>query len=526
MIPEAPPSSEDRYRAALAHARADDLVPAMALEELGALIDLSGDLRRPEGVQAALQWANRLQGLSLDVTQLALVHYFEANAWETSRILSGRVEDIWTWPHSELEKQIVHLRWALKYGASAELPRYRLCQIHTNLGNLMSHCGRIADALAYWDRAIAIDAAAGMPRGNRALGLERYVRLVHDRGHKAVLLREAYAEINRSLELPLERNAKRALEDAKSRMESHVPEGFFQETPFMWRDKKRRSKQEVAYRRWCLTERLFLNDLNDLGSQPVAAADVLMLPDIVSPLDAGPSLHGLFNQLKQEFVSARYLFYDGMDSNRTHFSDREVRLVNTLDYPSYSLGTEQEKIAFRVAYSLLDKVAFFLNEYLQIGIPQKDVSFRRIWIDGKGSSRRLRSGVQHHRNAPLQGLFWLSKDLYEQERAFTEAIEPDAQQVAAIRHHLEHKYLKIHSMATPRPNNRDAASGMTDTLAYSIGRPDFEAKALRVLRMARNAILYLSLCVHAEEAQRAKNRKASDVIVPIELDDWNDDWKF
>src|SRR5690606_15043991 len=85
---------------------------------------------------------------------------------------------------------------------------------------------------------------------------------------------------------------------------------------------------ELAYRKWCLAERLFLNDLNDLGMDPIAAADVLTLPSLTTALNsAQPSAFGFFNQMKQEFVTARYFFFRGTMADRPHFSDRDVTLV-------------------------------------------------------------------------------------------------------------------------------------------------------------------------------------------------------
>jgi hypothetical protein len=72
------------------------------------------------------------------------------------------------------------------------------------------------------------------------------------------------------------------------------------------------TEQEKQYRRWCLANRLFLNPLNDLGPHTVAARDTMTLPDFTTKLQEPPSLVGFFNQMKQEFVSARWMFYDGM----------------------------------------------------------------------------------------------------------------------------------------------------------------------------------------------------------------------
>ena len=49
------------------------------------------------------------------------------------------------------------------------------------------------------------------------------------------------------------------------------------------------SEQEIQYRQWCLTNKLFLNPFNDLGIIPIAAQDVFSVPSIVTGIDEGPS---------------------------------------------------------------------------------------------------------------------------------------------------------------------------------------------------------------------------------------------
>lgn len=203
--------------------------------------------------------------------------------------------------------------------------------------------------------------------------------------------------------------------------------------------------EERTYREWCLDEHLFLNDLNEIGPVPVAAADVLVLSDMTTALGVGLAPFDLFNQMKQEYVSARFLLYAGLQPTEAHFSDRDVTLVNTLDYPAYGLAAEQVKMAFRMAYSLLDKVAYFLNEYLGLRIPETQVSFKKVWYEGK-KPHGLRLDIQHLENMSLLGLFWLSKDLFERDLGFRDAIEPDARELETIRQNLEHKYLKLHML--------------------------------------------------------------------------------
>jgi hypothetical protein len=282
-----------------------------------------------------------------------------------------------------------------------------------------------------------------------------------------------------------------------------------------------KSKSEKQYRAWCLETRLFLNPLNDLGANTIAARDILTLPDLVTPIDTPPSLIGFFNQMKQEFASARWLYYESIRSKGVHFSDREVLLYNTLDYPAYGLAVEKTKMAMRMAYSLLDKIAFFLNDYLALGVKPKRVSFRSIWHTGDNPPT-VREEFDKSQNLPLRGLYWLSKDILDE--VFQDSTEPDARELYEIRNHLEHKYLKTHDMLI-RPSGQPSSGWMIDTLAYSISRTELDAKGLRVLKLARAALMYLSLGVASEEARRAEKR-GDGLVAPMPLTTWEDTWKI
>jgi len=272
-----------------------------------------------------------------------------------------------------------------------------------------------------------------------------------------------------------------------------------------------------------------LNPLNDLGPLPISARDVLTTPDIVVAIGEGPYYPGYFNQIKQEFVSARYLYYEGISAGEPHFSDRDVLLYNTLDYPSYSVAVERVKAAFRVFYSLFDKIAYFLNHYLRLCIPERSVSFKTFWYQALDKNKGLRADFQQRQNWSLRGLFWLSKDLFEDKDKpdFRESLEPDAQELYDIRNHLEHKYLKLHDDLWPGPPSAGdwISTALADTLAFSMYRREFQAKTLRLIKMARAALIYLSLAIHCEEQQRAKERGPHGIVPGMRLDISDNDWK-
>jgi len=59
---------------------------------------------------------------------------------------------------------------------------------------------------------------------------------------------------------------------------------------------------------------------------------------------------------------------------------------------------------------------------------------------------------------------------------------------------------------------------------YTIGREELAAKTLRVLKLVRAALIYLSLSVHREEQERTKT-SGPGIVVSSALDTWEDEWK-
>ena len=499
------------------------------IQRIGVLIDLSGDLQRDDGITRALDWCDAVQKRTLSDSDATLVEYFRANAWATRQQNSHRDPvTVWEWEQPHLQKQVFHLRRAVAHPGFAKLPALRRCQIFTNLGNQLSTVGRFVEALEYWGRALAINPHFGMALGNRGNGLEHYARSLYDGGHQKVFCWFAHKDLTTALspegefEGPHYEGAKAFFRERKLQLESIVAIEAAAQDFDLDGHGMGESDEEQQYRRWCLQNRLFLNPLNDLGEYPMANRDILMLPSFITAIGEPPTLIGFFNQMKQEFISGRWLFYEGAHSTTVHFSDKDVALYNTLDYPSYALAVEKVKAAYRIAYSLFDKIAFFINEYMKLGIKPKDVYFRSLWHKNRGASPLLiRDEFEKSQNWPFRGLYWLSKDLFDD--SFCDVMEPDAQELHTIRNRLEHSYLKVHEMIVS-PSGDASVDFWTDRLAYSVLRQDLETKTLRVLKLARAGLIYLSLGMHREERRRAKLKDNSKTM-PMVLDLWDDTWK-
>lgn len=170
-------------------------------------------------------------------------------------------------------------------------------------------------------------------------------KAVYDEGHAVVLAREARRDLELSALQALKQSAGEYFSQVRQEIEAALPPDALTATLELSAFPLGTTDAGVSYRQWCLDERLFLNPLNDLGPYPIAASDILASPSIVAPIGEGPRFHGFFNQIKQEFCSARWLAYEAMNSTEAHFSDGDVLLHNTLHYPSYPLATEKLKLA-------------------------------------------------------------------------------------------------------------------------------------------------------------------------------------
>jgi hypothetical protein len=499
--------------------------PAKIIDHIGLLIDASGDRRSSTGTTRAFELLEHVRARRLTAKQAVVTHYFAANAWHNRRGERPK-SDHWSWEQPEVREQILELRRARRHKGFSAVEPVRRSQIRTNLGNQLSFIGRFIEALEEREPMVRIDGRLAMPLGNQAITISTYARALYDPGHARLMLLAAKRLFSRALgkgmtwELGSYEGAKEEFGRHHKWITDHVDLTHARRVMFK-NHSLGKTPEEQTYRQWCLSEKLFLNPLNDLGPLTIAGRDVLTLPPMRTPVAAKmPWTIGFFNQMKQEFVSARYMYYRGVTSTVSHFSDHGVLLLNTLDYPSYALAVERQRTAFRVAYSILDKIGFFLNSYFSVGRKPQDVSFRKIWYekDNKTLLRRL----VNNKNWPLRGLFWLSKDLFDKE--MHTSTEPDARALDEMRNRLEHRYLQVHEIWAAGAGIA-RRRGNTESPRYSVSRDNLEDKTLRLLKLSRAALIYLSLAVHQEERVRHKRRTTTGLIAQMPIDTWEDDWK-
>jgi hypothetical protein len=466
-----------------------------ALGRTISLTDLAVELGRKDCLACAIAWHEMLERKGFRDERAIILDFSLANA-----IAGNRYGTKWQWEQETLSREIFYLRRALGHPKFNQAPIAVRCMILNNLGTRLRVAGRIIEALGYWRRALQVQSNFGMALCNRADCLAIYGDSLEDEGKRILFLWAAHKEAQAALAptaIYTDQSDKRNCEGTKilkEKIESTIDvPGVTSLDPLVWSDNST-TEDERNYRRWCLENCLYLNPSNDIGPISIAATDSSGLASHLVPIDSPDVYTSFFDQMKQEFVSARWTLYDGLSYKVPHFSDRDVILNMTEPQPTLSLAIEKVKTAYRISYSLFDKISFFLNAYMELGIPEKRVSFRGLWReDGKNA---IRKEFDQTGNWAFCALFWLAKDFFEKES--DEVAEPQAQGLNNTRNFLEHKYLRITSrQSTPKP---------LDDLALMMSREEFEAKSVHLIKLARSALIYLTIGVGFEEKRRQPNR--------------------
>ena len=382
----------------------------------------------------------------------AIFRYFEANCYSAlATIRSCEPGYEWSWRQGERIPTILSLRSAVLEQGFSELGPIFQCKILIGLGNELSQFGRFVEAIKSWDAALQIIPNFAMALGNKGVGLIHYSHSLYDYGHTGIMTAHAKIDLNYAI-------SKDVLWDSGFHPEAYEHFKRYYDNSIGYLESIRydfefdldqwplgESEEERDYRSWCLHHRLFLSPLNDVCRYTVAARDVIHLPNHTYDIGEKPRFPNYFNLLKQEYVTARYMLFEALNGKNQHISDKDVLLLSGCDGVQFGYRSEQLKTAYRLAYPLFDKIALFLNDYFSVGLKAGSVSFKHIWGKTKNDKFEFFPCFENSKNWPLRGLYFLSKDLFDE--SFLDMSLPDAQELASLRNRTEHRFLSLQDYA-------------------------------------------------------------------------------
>ena len=442
------------------------------------------------------------QGRLATATAEERVHlrYYQSNTYAAIIASNhGNADYTWSWKQPEAIQNILLLRHAIREPAFGTVDSVVASQIRTNLANRLNSLGRPIAANEQWLEALKAVPCLAKAHASRAQGLAFYGRALYDTGHRTLLLAAALSSFEDALHDDAlwesgDRDSVAPGMIAQSKeIEAYLAHVSYDQDfdPARW--SLGSTSEERQYRRWCLQERLFLNPLNDVYTDVVAATDVLHLPDHTYGIEEAPRFPAYYNLMKQEYVSARYQLYRAIHDSDPDFLMRDVLMLNSGEDQSLGHYTAELGSAFRSSYALFDKIGLFLNDYFRIEIKPRDVTYRRIWSEQTNSTpSTVRPIFDNRQNWPLRGLYFISKDLFDQE--FKEVAEPDADDLAQLRQQVEHRFLSF----------QDVVTEASTEIHRFISIEEFRSKTLRLLKMAREALICVSLAMHREEILKEK----------------------
>ncbi len=446
----------------------------------------------------------------LNKQELAIICYFLANAYSSLRKIKHKssADDIWKFEQAELFQEIYYFRRAILANDFDDIDIADQTATFTNLGNSFSHYGRPILALEFFDKALSLNknnVNFAMALCNKAKCLESYEGLNYDLGHKDLILRDAYFNYKNGYnelqhyisgyDSQYYQKIRNDVFKSINKIEGRLTKERLKKDTDLNDYQLRKYKNGKLYRRWVLSKQLFLNPINDLDNFNTATYDPLNLPNLTTEISRGfPKYITYFNQIKQEYISYRVLLYEGLELIAKGFYDKEKSIIDDYDYNLYNIHIEKIKLSFRGFYSLLDKIANFINQYFDLGIKENQVSFRKIWKD--------KDGFKNPENLALRGLYLISKDLYfdsdKTSKEFIHVAEPEAKEINKIRNYLEHQFISVKMWSHARDEN-------SRERCFYITQDDLENKTIKLAKLTREAIIYLSFAVHIEELKKNTN---------------------
>lgn len=248
---------------------------------------------------------------------------------------------------------------------------------------------------------------------------------------------------------------------------------------------------------YCRRWRLFLNDhLHDERVLP-ALGDTVFLVTMTAEgkEDRFPRLATLFNQIKEDFATARYLLFRALHSDELQKSAGLMTgYADLQDGSFFWLDNGLLKTAFGLAYNILDKIAYFINEYFNLGHEVSEVTFKRFWQEKHGgrtaaagrktrrtTQRLLHARLRQSSNPGVVALVDLSRDLTTAR----------FRRLGAIRHAQTHRCLVL--------VRRDTTYAVQIPGVEAVRRSELELEAVRLLRTVKSAIFSLAAAVDIEE---------------------------
>jgi len=376
-------------------------------------------------------------------------------------------------------------------------------QLWTNYGNCLDSLGRGVEAFYAYDEALKINPKFAMALGNKALALCFFADISGI--YREAMYIKAYQMLKEATQNDniIKYGTKKAKKDFQEKMKE-IEYKFQGKKDILLSDLKHKeydskhlTKFEKFYIDFCIKNDIFLNFHIHEKNCEASISDPIFISLITNKKDflSFYNLSKYINQIKEDYIVARLLLVQSQFKKNDFIRlSKRTLLVNTFDGIMFNLYTGLLKSAFIVAFQILDKIARFINEYLQLGIAD-DIYFSTIWeCKDENGKMMLRPEILNLKNISLFALYDICLDY---KSKYYEAINN-------IRTSIVHERLIIYDDLTSKFETMNK-----DEISYS----SMLNQTLELFKLARSLIIYLINSVELEE--KKKREKSKNLFLTI-----------
>lgn len=256
---------------------------------------------------------------------------------------------------------------------------------------------------------------------------------------------------------------------------------------------KAKTKLEEYLNSFCLENRLYLNVCNFCQRCDAAVGDTIVIREMHVPQTDKSylTLSSYLNQIKQDYITARALLVlSRYPKLNLDLFDKQVVLIDTLEDTVNNIYVQLVKTSFITFYNILDKLAFFINDYLKLSVNEDYINFSNVWFEDPTMKTTIRPAILITENPSLNAVYDIYKDL--DKGAY--------KQLKKTRNALTHRFVKL----------KINPELQTDTIMSEENLVD---QTILLARVVRNGIIYLLQFVRTEERKnRPKNTKNKQII--------------
>ncbi len=367
-------------------------------------------------------------------------------------------------------------------------------QLLVNLANALDQCGRVVEALMWFDRALEIDPAFGMAHLNRGQAL-LFLNQLSDTYTVSLLsdTKKAFRLAETSGQLP--DHLMKTAREYREQLNQQLLEIGWDNDRISAYDEQHRAEYEEHddYWRFCLSNYLALCEHALYCHCAGARRDDISIPKQSGPIggDFIPKLEVLLNRIKSEFCLARSLYYQAVRSEQL-WDTRPFEGTFTELYEGEAIGIRPEflRTSFRLCFGILDRIAQGLNELYSLAKPSEELYFESFWRprDQQKQGKEERWDlINQQDNMGLVALYSLATDLNRvggEWGFFKES-----------RNALEHGLLVV--LSDDRTELPSIA--IPERISFeTVSIEEFRRRALHMLQFTVSAIFSFVFCVRTE----------------------------